>query len=349
MDELVDLMNTSSSLNDYAATERHPRFDNYKNVAKIASSQNERRAEHRERQRSRRNDAYDRQRPMLEDDDGEDDVESIIGTSMEAEETANPFQLQRKAAICKRYKDQLMLSEWLIDIPNELHGSWTVVASPKGKRCLVIAKDGITKVYSKHGFCLDQFKSGIPGGGAAGHGKTILDCIRHPKNKKQFYILDLIYANMMSFCEVEAVIRLNQLEALAEEIIINSKRIRGGKTPIFTVPPRCPCNVEEMAKMMAEPMSFDLDGLLYYSNDGWYTPGYTPLVGWLEPWMLPEVLNVPIHESYKAKENSLPLKEYVEDYNDKHNHHYVHGRPWEKKKPEESTKEEKNDEQIVVD
>lgn len=135
MDELVNLMNTSSSLNDYSATDKHPRYDNYKNVAKVATIQKERRAEHRERQRSRRNDAYNRQRPMIEDDDGEDEIEYITGTSMEAEESVNPFQLQRKAGICKRYKDQLMLSEWLIDIPNELHGSWTMVASPKFVCC----------------------------------------------------------------------------------------------------------------------------------------------------------------------------------------------------------------------
>uniref|UniRef100_A0A914PBT9 Snurportin-1 n=1 Tax=Panagrolaimus davidi TaxID=227884 RepID=A0A914PBT9_9BILA len=141
MDELVTLMTTSSSINDYSATEKHPRYDNYKNVGKAATSQKERREEHRERQRSRRNDAYNRQRPMLEDDVDDDDTESIIATSMELDESGNPFQLQRKAGICKKYKDQLMLSEWLIDIPNELHGSWTMVASPKGKRCLVVAKD----------------------------------------------------------------------------------------------------------------------------------------------------------------------------------------------------------------
>lgn len=155
---------------------------------------------------------------------------------------------------------------------------------------------------------------------------------------------------MMSFCEVEAVVRLNQLEALAEEIIINSQGMRVNKVPHFTVPPRCPCTTEDMKKMMSEPMNFELDGLLYYSNDGWYTPGYTPLVGWLEPWMLPEVLEIPIHESYKK--TNLPIQEYVHAYNDKHNHHYVHGRPWEKKKPEEcseATAEEEDKEKIVVD
>lgn len=97
-----------------------------------------------------------------------------------------------------------------------------------------------------------------------------------------------------------------------------------------------------MTKMMSKPLGFEISGLLFYNNDGWYTPGYTPLVGWLEPWMLPEVINIQIHESYFIeKKNALPLKEYVEDFNNKHNHHYVNGKPWEEN--QETTEESKKD------
>ena len=44
-----------------------------------------------------------------------------------------------------------------------------------------------------------------------------------------------------------------------------------------------------------------LDGLLFYHKLGFYTPGTTPLVGWLKPFMLPEVLNVAVPDVYAGK------------------------------------------------
>lgn len=34
---------------------------------------------------------------------------------------------------------QLMLSEWLVDVPADLSSDWLVVVCPVGKRCLVVA------------------------------------------------------------------------------------------------------------------------------------------------------------------------------------------------------------------
>lgn len=150
----------------------------------------------------------------------------------------------------------------------------------------------------------------------------------------------------MSFCDVEASFRFFQVNAIAEEMEINFKKLKSKKIVQFFVPPRCDCNVEDMTKLMAAPMNFDLDGLLFYNNEGYYTPDYTPLVGWLKPWMLPEVINVPVHETYQTKPNDLPLTQFVEDYNEKHNHHYVNGKPWERKK---SAKKEKSVEDIEVE
>lgn len=39
---------------------------------------------------------------------------------------------------------------------------------------------------------------------------------------------------------------------------------------------------------------YPLDGLLFYHKDGQYTKGRTPLVTWLKPFMLPEVLGVSV-------------------------------------------------------
>lgn len=39
----------------------------------------------------------------------------------------------------RAYKDQIMLSEWLVDVPNDLEENWLMVLSPMGKRCLLVA------------------------------------------------------------------------------------------------------------------------------------------------------------------------------------------------------------------
>ena len=40
-----------------------------------------------------------------------------------------------------RYADELMLSEWLVDIPETLSNDWIFLPCPAGKRCLVVASN----------------------------------------------------------------------------------------------------------------------------------------------------------------------------------------------------------------
>ena len=39
----------------------------------------------------------------------------------------------------RTYKNQIMLSEWLVEVPDDFSRSWFMVPSPVGKRCLVVA------------------------------------------------------------------------------------------------------------------------------------------------------------------------------------------------------------------
>lgn len=48
-----------------------------------------------------------------------------------------------KVKVPRTYKDQIMLSEWLVDVPSDLEENWIMVLSPIGKRCLLVA----SKVY----------------------------------------------------------------------------------------------------------------------------------------------------------------------------------------------------------
>lgn len=51
-----------------------------------------------------------------------------------------------------------------------------------------------------------------------------------------------------------------------------------------------------------------------------YTPGQTPLVGWLKPWMMPEILNVDVPMKYVGEQGFFSSsKQFIERYNKKHN------------------------------
>ncbi len=43
-----------------------------------------------------------------------------------------------------------------------------------------------------------------------------------------------------------------------------------------------------------------IDGILFYHKRTHYTLGSTPLVGWLKPWMLTDMLGIPLPESIMA-------------------------------------------------
>ena len=44
-----------------------------------------------------------------------------------------------KVKVPRTYKDQIMLSEWLVEVPEDFETNWLVVPCPIGKRCLVVA------------------------------------------------------------------------------------------------------------------------------------------------------------------------------------------------------------------
>ena len=45
---------------------------------------------------------------------------------------------------------------------------------------------------------------------------------------------------------------------------------------------------------------FKVDGLLFFHKRTHYICGRTPLVGWLQPYMLPEIIGVPVPDVYLA-------------------------------------------------
>ena len=49
----------------------------------------------------------------------------------------------------KRFKNQLMESEWLVDVPSDLASNYIMVPVPTGRRSLIVAGYGTTCHYSR--------------------------------------------------------------------------------------------------------------------------------------------------------------------------------------------------------
>lgn len=101
-------------------------------------------------------------RRLAEDDWAGVESEDEDREGEDAEEEAMDVDAGKK--LPKRYANQLMLSEWLVDVPSDLEQEWLVVVCPVGKRALVVASRGTTAAYTKSGFCVNRFPSLLPGG-----------------------------------------------------------------------------------------------------------------------------------------------------------------------------------------
>jgi hypothetical protein len=58
---------------------------------------------------------------------------------------------------------QLMLSEWMEEVPDDLSANWVVKMIPAGKRTLVLSTRGRTSAFYRNGYRAASFYSALPG------------------------------------------------------------------------------------------------------------------------------------------------------------------------------------------
>ncbi|CAG5957645.1 unnamed protein product [Menidia menidia] len=251
------------------------------------------------------------------DSDGEEDMEKQDEGEGQKDVNAEEegMEIERRK-LPRHYANQLMLSEWLVDVPSELDTDWLMVVCPVGKRSLIVASKGSTAAYTKSGYCVNRFPSLLPGGNrhnsAMGKDYTILDCIYSEVNRT-FYILDVmcwrghpVYDCPTEFRFFWLQSKVQETDGLSEIAKRNPVGIRIAR-PLFY--PRMhhfqfvslqssDCTAESIRNALAAEYSFSVDGLLFYHRQTHYTPGTTPLVGWLRPYMVTDILGVEIPEGH---------------------------------------------------
>ncbi|XP_004473551.1 snurportin-1 isoform X2 [Dasypus novemcinctus] len=286
---LASSFSVSQDLNSTAAP--HPRLSQYK--YKYSSlEQNERRRRLLELQKSKRLDYVNHARRLAEDD----------WTGMESEEEEDKkddeeMDIDAGKKLPKRYANQLMLSEWLIDVPSDLDQEWIVVVCPIGKRALIVASRGSTSAYTKSGYCVNRFSSLLPGGNKRNSkpkGYTILDCIYSEVNQT-YYVLDVMCWGGHPFYDCQTDFRFYWVHSkLSEEGLEEKTKLNPFK---FVGLKNFPCTPESLCRVLSMDFPFEVDGLLFYHKQTHYSPGSTPLVGWLRPYMVSHVLGVAVPAS----------------------------------------------------
>ena len=217
------------------------------------------------------------------------------------------------------YRDQLMLSEWLVDVSVDFQDKWLLVKVPEGKRCLVVTGNGRTASYLKSGWKLRSHPSLLPGGNyvdAKDEKICLLDCVFSQQNGT-YYVIDVMMLNDTPFYECDTEFRFGYAKAKIFEDADEGVGEKSKYNPCPFVPlPHFGCSKDQLEKGLAAeafPPELKLDGLLFYHGDAHYLPGQTPLVGWLKGWMTEEVLGV---RSPEAKPDGYTTQSgFIEEFN----------------------------------
>lgn len=304
MEALTQALSSSFSVSrePNSTSAPHPRLAQYKSKYSVLE-QSERRRRFLELQKEKRLNYVNHARRLADGDwtgadseDEEEDEEKKSQRQLENSADEEGMEIEQKKKLPKHYANQLMLSEWLVDVPADLSSDWLMVVCPVGKRSLVVASKGSTSSYTKSGYCVNRFPSLIPGGtrqnSAVGKDYTILDCI-YSDVDRTYYILDVmcwrghpVYDCSTEFRFYWLQSKVEEAEGLSEISKINPFR--------FVSLNSISCSTESIQTALAHEYNFSVDGLLFYHKETHYTPGSTPLVGWLRPYMVADILGIEV-------------------------------------------------------
>jgi snurportin-1 len=162
----------------------------------------------------------------------------------------------------------MMLAEWLFSAPEDI-SSWFIIPCPLGQRCLVVVQSHRTHIYGKYGNLIKTMFTNLPK-------QTILYCIYD--NRTSIYnIIDIIMWNGQDYStQIECQCRYFMLMSLNGDSRLNE---------YFQILPRF--KIEDKQDFIEAE-----DGYLFYHPLGFYESGYSPLVCWLKPFMIEEILGI---------------------------------------------------------
>ncbi|KAK4569023.1 hypothetical protein RGQ29_004431 [Quercus rubra] len=220
--------------------------------------------------------------------DPEPEPEPETTSETEPEPSDSPKELDirhasklKGAEARKWFARQLMLPEWMIDVPDQLPKDWYVFARPAGKRCFVVSSNGTTVSRLRNGSMLHHFPSALPSGArtkdssGSAQSYSILDCIFH-ESDQTYYVIDMVCWREYSLYDCTAEFRFFWLSSkLAETGACDPPsqyhRYRFSPVPVYN------CDQAGLSAAYTGAVPYVKDGLLFYNKHAHYQTGNTPL------------------------------------------------------------------------
>ncbi|KAG7954252.1 hypothetical protein I3843_11G007700 [Carya illinoinensis] len=214
------------------------------------------------------------------------EVEVELETEPDPEALASEIDIRQASKLKgsqarKWFARQLMLPEWMIDVPDQLAQDWYVFARPTGKRCFVVSTNGTTVSRLRNGSRLHHFPSALPNGArnrdASGSAQSysILDCIFH-ESDQTYYVVDMVCWRGYSLYECTAEFRFFWLNSKLSETGAcdppsQYHRYRFSLVPVYN------CDQLGLSAAYSGEAPYVKDGLLFYNKHAHYQTGNTPL------------------------------------------------------------------------
>ncbi|BET00347.1 Snurportin 1 [Nesidiocoris tenuis] len=295
MDEILESLSSSAriTLDDDDLSLIHPRYADYK--PKKPYGQAERRRKWVTEQKEKRCDNLILNRKIgdleCEDDSDEEDEAMAV-----CEKSA------KKITSRNQFKNCLMMSCWLVDVPEEFATDWYYLICPRGQRAFVVASHGKTTVYSRRGHFMMKFNSALPGGNYdSPRAHTAIDCIYSASNRT-FYVIDvLVWGIPLTNCSAELRFFWLMNKFAENPELSNESRKNQHKFVLLNR-----ALVQSLPQAMDVHPVFEnnepqVDGIIFFHREGLYVEGKSLLVTWLLPFMVQDILHIPVHEAYKAE------------------------------------------------
>uniref|UniRef100_A0A1Y1NBV7 Snurportin-1 n=1 Tax=Photinus pyralis TaxID=7054 RepID=A0A1Y1NBV7_PHOPY len=286
---------TNNELHEEGAPLKSQFADLYKANTLKTLSQSQRRENQLQLLKERRHQSVDEKRNLTDlfhdfkENDHEEQMDVVI-----------PCKTNSKMRY-RHLKNKLMLSEWFSDIPNDLELNWLFKLCPSGVRNLVIAYRHKTMAFSIEGKRQAKFISHLPGGGphSTFNKFTVLDCVYNVA-QKCYYVLDVLAWNGFVLKNSNTELRFYWIKSKLDETPELKEATRGNPFTFVEVnflPAELPL-LEEKLSQVHDDEQVSLDGIIFYHREVTYIENRTPLVGWLKPYMVPEMLHIPVHPSF---------------------------------------------------
>lgn len=215
----------------------------------------------------------------------------------------------------RKFMNILMQSEWMMESPANLE-DFLLLPCPKGQRMTLALGDETSKlssVYYRNGLHFCDLKTNLP------H-NTILDCIYY-KGNKTLYLLDVLMYDSNDMINSDAAFRRFWIKSKFHDAHL---RTFASDIKLKVIEDYDFIYTNSVKECFQKYPAFDdgapLDGFLFYHKESSYSCGKSPLVLWLFPFMIDEVLNFfHIHTTYM---NQRPLDytnylDYIKKFEEK--------------------------------